>query len=85
VAAIGPTWSQDQDSGQTPVVGTRPQVGFSPTTPQHDDGIRIDPAVSLPTAPATNPAATAAADPPLDPPAIRSGSQGLAVPGVVTP
>jgi hypothetical protein len=85
VPAIGPTWSQDQDSGHTPVAGTRPQVGLSPTTPQQAAGIRIDPAVSLPTAPGTSPAATAAADPPLDPPAIRPRSQGLAVPGVTTP
>jgi hypothetical protein len=82
---MGPTWSQDHDSGHTPVAGTRPQVGLRPTTPQQDVGMRIDPAVSLPSAPATSPAATAAADPPLDPPAIRSGSQGLTVPGVVTP
>jgi hypothetical protein len=47
--------------------------------------MRIDPAVSLPSAAATRPAATAAADPPLEPPAIRPSSQGLAVPGVTTP
>ena len=53
--------------------GARPNVGFRPGNPVKPHGIRIDPAVSLPSAPATSPAATAAADPPLDPPAIRSG------------
>ena len=47
--------------------------------------MRIDPGVPPRGAAGTSPAATAAADPPLDPPAIRSGSQGLTVPGVTTP
>ncbi len=47
--------------------------------PQNDDGIRMDPPVSVPRAMGTTPAASAAADPPLDPPVIRVGSQGFAV------
>jgi hypothetical protein len=47
--------------------------------------MRIEPAVSLPTANPTSPAATAAAEPPLDPPAMRVSSQGFTVPGVSTP
>src|ERR671918_115524 len=50
--------------------GTRPIVGFSPTTPQQLAGILIDPARSVPSASGPRPAATAAAAPPLDPPAI---------------
>ena len=41
--------------------------------------LRIDPPVSVPSAPYARPAATAAADPPLDPPAVRSVAQGLRV------
>src|SRR5262245_6294322 len=51
VRAIGPTWSRDHDSGNTPVVETRPYVGFSPTQPQYDAGTLIEPPVSEPTAP----------------------------------
>ena len=51
---------------------TRPRAGFSPTSPQHDAGIRIEPPPSLPCATGTIPAATAAAAPPLDPPGVRS-------------
>src|SRR5574340_1687966 len=77
LAAIGPTWSRLVDSGCTPSRGTASKVGLKPTTPQHDAGMRIDPAVSVPTAIGTIPAATAAAEPPLDPPGSRSGAHGL--------
>jgi hypothetical protein len=52
------------DSG-APV--TRPRDGFSPTVPQKEDGVRIDPPPSAPCARGTMPAAIAAAEPPLDP------------------
>jgi hypothetical protein len=52
-------------------------VAFSPTVPQYDAGIRIDPPVSLPIAMKTMSAATAAPDPPLEPPGIRSVLQGF--------
>ncbi|GAA0375582.1 hypothetical protein GCM10009530_27610 [Microbispora corallina] len=58
---------------------TRPRLGLSPTSPQQDAGIRIDPAPSLACATGTAPAATSAAAPPLDPPAPRPVSQGLRV------
>ena len=57
--------------------GTRKRVGLSPTTPQHDAGMRIEPPASLPCAIGTSPAATAAALPPEDPPVISAGSCGL--------
>ncbi len=47
-AAIGPTVSRLGASGRTPVTGIRPQVVFSPLTPQHAAGMRIDPPVSVP-------------------------------------
>ena len=48
-----------------------------PVTPQNAAGIRIEPAVSVPSVPGTSPAATAAPLPPLEPPQIRSVSHGL--------
>jgi hypothetical protein len=47
--------------------------------PQNDAGWRIEPPVSVPSAPAQRPAATAAALPPLLPPGARRRSQGLRV------
>src|SRR5579884_114012 len=76
-AAIGPTWSNDGASGNTPSVGTSPYVGFSPAMPQHAAGIRIEPPLSVPSAASASPATIAAADPPLDPPAVRPGASGF--------
>ena len=45
--------------------------------PQSEEGMRIEPPVSVPSAPAQSPAATAAPEPLLDPPGIRSAPQGL--------
>src|SRR5215475_1184852 len=55
----------------------RPRLGFSPNTPQHEAGMRIEPPPSLASASGTMPAATAAAAPPLDPPGLRVGSHGF--------
>ncbi len=60
-------------------IGRRPRDGLSPTSPQHDAGIRIDPPPSLACAIGTTPAATIAAEPPLEPPAERPVSHGLRV------
>src|SRR3954454_8667779 len=57
----------------------RPRCGWSPTSPQHAAGIRVEPPPSLPWATGTRPAATAAPDPPLEPPGVRAGSHGLRV------
>src|SRR5207245_4865402 len=75
--AIGPAWSKLGASGKTPSIGTRPNVGLKPTMPQHAAGMRIDPPVSVPSAPATSPSASAAAEPPLEPPAVKSGCAGF--------
>src|SRR3989442_15289617 len=60
-------------------IGTRPYDGFSPYTPQNDDGMRIDPAPSEPWANGPRPAAAAAAAPALEPPVVIAVFQGLRV------
>ena len=60
-------------------LGTRLRLGFSPTRPQHDDGMRIEPPPSLAWAIGAMPDATAEAAPPLDPPGVWSGFHGLRV------
>ncbi|CAB4802217.1 unannotated protein [freshwater metagenome] len=57
----------------------RPWLVLSPTSPQHDAGMRIEPPPSLACAIGTMPAATAAADPPDEPPGEWSGFQGFLV------
>ena len=47
----------------------RPNVGITPVTPQNDAGIRMLPAVSVPSAPSTMPVATELPEPELEPPA----------------
>ena len=42
--------------------------GFTPTSPHHDDGMRIEPAPSDPGAIGSIPLATADDEPPLEPP-----------------
>src|ERR1700688_4811095 len=76
---IGPALSRDHASGVTPYRLTRPYVGFMPTMPQYPDGRRIDPPVSVPSAPAQNEAQTAAPDPLLEPETERSRFHGLRV------
>ena len=77
VRVIGPTVSMLQASGITLKLLTRPMVGRMPTMPLIADGSRIEPPVSVPSAPWHMRAATAAPDPPLDPAGKRSGSHGL--------
>src|SRR2546422_11136113 len=79
VRAKGPTWSRVQLTGKTPKRETRPNVGFSPTTPQREAGILIDPPESVPRALKQRPAATAAPDPALEAPGCISLFQGFLV------
>src|SRR5262245_13489984 len=58
-------WPQYSPKSGPSVV--RAYDGFSPTRPQNDAGIRIEPPMSLAWAAGTSPDATAAAEPPLDP------------------
>ena len=55
----------------------RPWLGLSPTSPQHEAGMRMLPPPSEALANGTIPAATAAAAPPLEPPGTRSSATGL--------
>jgi hypothetical protein len=57
----------------------RPCETFSPTSPQHAAGMRMEPPPSEAWAMGTIPAATAAAAPPLEPPGVRLVSHGLRV------
>ena len=60
-----------------PSVEIAPHVGLKPTMPQNEEGDRIEPPVSLPSAIGTQPAPTATPEPLLEPPDTRSGFQGL--------
>ena len=64
-----------RDSG----CGTRPREAFSPTRPQNDAGMRVDPPPSDDMDSGTMPAATAAAEPPDEPPGVRARFHGLRV------
>ena len=57
--AIGPMWSSEAESGNTPARLTRPHVGLRPVTPFAKDGKRMEPPVSEPRPPYARPAATA--------------------------
>ena len=80
VRAIGPfTTIAPQPSYEAGASGTRPRVGFRPTTSQQALGMRQDPPPSLPTERGEIPAAVAAAAPPLEPPELYSRFQGFRV------
>ena len=83
--AIGPGWSSENDSGTRPRVDSRPRVGLKAEVPQKAEGMRSEPAVSVPVAAGTMPAASAAAEPPEEPPALRASAQGLPTWSVVPP
>ena len=72
-----PSVPKPANSASSGPSGTRNRDGLSPTTPQQDAGMRIEPPASLPWAIASMPAATAAALPPEEPPVISDGSHGL--------
>src|SRR5438477_12424860 len=65
--------------GDSGYAGTRPNEGLSPGMPQNVDGMRMDPAPSVPTASGPMPEATAAAAPPDDPPGVILVFHGLRV------
>src|ERR1044072_2807463 len=77
VRASGPIVSSECESGIAPWRDTRPQVVFSPVTPQADAGTRTEPPVSEPSAPNTRRAATAAPEPLEEPPVMYAGFHGL--------
>src|SRR6202011_3341654 len=69
--------SPAQSSPKSGPLEIRPREGFSPTTPQQEAGMRIEPPPSPPWPSAQRPAATAAAAPPLEPPAGLPLSTGF--------
>src|SRR6185369_8680328 len=75
--AIGPTVSYEGESGCTPASGIRPQVVFSPATPQHAAGMRTEPPVSVPSATSASPRATTTAEPLDEPPGTSAASSGF--------
>ena len=77
VRPIGPTVSNDGQSGKTPSRGSTPHRDFSPTVPQAADGNLIEQPVSVPSPSSTRPAAIAAAFPADEPPVVRPGCSGL--------
>src|SRR4051794_13012787 len=80
VRAIGPlTTRAPQASYEAGASGTRPRVGFRPTTPHHELGTGREPPPSLAPASGEIPAAAADAAPPLEPPELYSRFQGLLV------
>ena len=54
-------------------------MGFSPTTPQSEDGTLMEPPVSVPIDIQAIPVETATAEPPLEPPDILDIFQGFFV------
>src|SRR5919202_3216261 len=79
VRACGPTVSWVCEIGTTPWRLVSPTVGLMPTTALADDGLMIDPSVSVPSAATHRLAATATPDPELEPPGERSSTYGLRV------
>src|SRR5450830_1244791 len=81
VRAMGPR--EERPAASTISHGTRSGDGRSPTTPQHEAGMRIEPPMSVPIATVAIPAATATALPPLEPPGVVPARHGLLVAGKI--
>src|SRR5437763_3339230 len=79
VRACGPTVSCVCEMGTTPWRLVRPTVGLMPTRPDADDGLMIEPSVSVPSAAMHRLAATLTPEPELEPPGVRSRTYGLRV------
>ena len=60
-----------------PRIGTRSRVGLIADVPHIADGMRTEPAVSVPVVAGTMRAASAAAEPPPEPPGDSSSPHGL--------
>src|SRR6202011_1278369 len=79
VLACGPTVSWVCEIGITPCRLVSPTVGLIPTIPDADDGLMIEPSVSVPSAAMHKFAETATPEPELEPPGLRSSTNGLRV------
>src|SRR5256885_8932906 len=74
---MGPAASWLAEIGMIPAWLTTPTPGLMPTIPFADEGLMIDPSVSVPIAKAAKPAAAATPEPELDPLGVRSSTCGL--------
>ncbi|MNW59169.1 hypothetical protein D3C74_370710 [compost metagenome] len=79
VRVMGPPVSWDSASGTIPSRLVSPTVERTPTSAFHDEGMRIEPPVSVPSPITAKLAAIDAPDPPLDPPDVLPGAYGLVV------
>src|SRR5437867_3607400 len=79
VRAIGPAVSCVCEMGITPDRLTRPTVGLMPTMPLIEEGLMIEPLVSVPMAAAHRLVATATAEPELEPEVLRFNTYGFLV------
>src|SRR5713226_6292261 len=77
--ACGPTVSCECEMGITPWRLVIPTVGLIPTMPEAEDGLMIEPSVSVPSAATHRLAETETAEPELEPPGLRSSTNGLRV------
>src|SRR5262249_14735010 len=82
VRARGPILSSDGESTIEPFTLTRPCRGRNRVIPQCDEGHRIEPQVSEPSANAASPAETIAPEPDDEPQVQRFGSHGFFAPPV---
>jgi len=65
-----------------PSIGTKPNVVFNPTMPQHAAGTRMEPAVSVPNATSASLLAIATAERLDEPPGIKCHYRSLGFTGV---
>ena len=72
VRVSGPSTDSVGQPRKPGILGTSPNVGLWPTTPQNAAGIRIEPPPSVPSAIGVAPYATDAPAPPREPPGVRS-------------
>jgi len=63
-------WILGKGYSDWPPKGTRSAVGLKPYMPQHKEGIRMEPAMSLPTPRGEPLKAIRAPSPPVEPPAV---------------
>jgi hypothetical protein len=71
---MGPAVSCEAEMGMIPDRLHSPTVGFTPTTPQSEEGHTMEPSVSVPIVMAARLAAAATAEPELEPQGFRSSA-----------
>src|SRR5947199_3443083 len=79
VRAMGPGVSCVWEMGITPARLISTTVGLMPTIPFAEEGLTMEPSVSVPTTTTQRFAATATADPELEPEGLRSSAYGFCV------